>query len=79
MCESAVSTQQLEPVTEDRDRDRGQTFTFFFMASSCSFIAKHFFVLSIASLSNYSDRDNETVRGHHSMHSSVTATLWDSY
>lgn len=32
--------------------------TFFFMDSSCSFIAKHFFVLSIASLSNYSDRDN---------------------
>lgn len=34
--------------------------TFFFMDSSCSFIAKHFFVLSIASLSNYSDRDNNS-------------------
>lgn len=38
--------------------------TFFFMASSCSFIAKHFFVLSIASLSSYSERQHTVSVAH---------------
>lgn len=44
----------------------GQTgrVTFFFMASSCSFIAKHFFVLSIASLSSYSERQHTVSVAH---------------